>query len=82
MKTSLFTLQSFKIYFIDVLKFVGAQSVQYPENFEIHSHLKKHHVENRIKRLEAGTGIDWGTAEALAIGSLLYQVIFKCFHEK
>ena len=24
--------------------------------------------------MESGAGIDWGTAEALAIGSLLYQV--------
>jgi len=48
--------------------------VTFPPEFEIHSHLKKHHVENRLKKLEAGSGIDWGTAEALAIGSLLYQV--------
>jgi probable 2-oxoglutarate dehydrogenase E1 component DHKTD1 len=48
--------------------------VSYPPEFEIHSHLKKHHVENRLKKLEAGAGIDWGTAEALAVGSLLYQV--------
>lgn len=60
--------------FSDVLRYVGAQSVSYPPEFEIHSHLKKHHVENRLKRLESGAGIDWGTAEALAIGSLLYQV--------
>ena len=63
-----------KLIFPDVLRYVGAQSVSYPPEFEIHSHLKKHHVENRLKRLESGAGIDWGTAEALAIGSLLYQV--------
>ena len=61
----------------DVLRYVGAQSVSYPPEFEIHSHLKKHHVENRLKRLESGTGIDWGSAEALAIGSLLYQVSYQ-----
>jgi len=57
----------------DILKFVGSKSVQAPENFNVHSHLKKHHVEGRIKKLESGAGIDWGTAEALAMGSLLYQ---------
>merc|ERR1712042_118513 len=57
----------------DVLKFVGSKSVQAPENFNVHSHLKKHHIEGRIKKLESGSGIDWGTAEALAMGSLLFQ---------
>lgn len=57
----------------DVLKFVGSKSVQAPEDFNVHSHLKKHHIEGRIKKLESGSGIDWGTAEALAMGSLLYQ---------
>ena len=61
-----------------MLRYVGAQSVSYPPEFEIHSHLKKHHVENRLKRLESGAGIDWGTAEALAVGSLLYQVLSLC----
>ena len=58
----------------EVLKWVGAQSVKVPESFNVHSHLKKHHIEARIKKLEAGSGLEWGTAEALAIGSLLYQV--------
>ena len=31
------------------------------------------HVGNRKKKVESGTGIDWGTAESLAVGSLLYQ---------
>ena len=48
--------------------------MKYPEDFNIHSHLKKHHIEGRLKKMESGAGIDWGTAEALAIGSLLYQV--------
>lgn len=34
---------------------------------------KKTHVEARLKKLQAGTTIDWGLAEALAMGSLLYQ---------
>lgn len=31
------------------------------------------HVNSRLARLETGTKIDWSTAEALAIGSLMYQ---------
>ena len=61
----------------DVLKFVGSKSVQFPPDFNVHSHLKKHHIDGRLKKLETGTGIDWGSAEALAFGSLLYQVIFS-----
>ena len=61
----------------DVLKYVGSKSVQFPPDFNVHSHLKKHHIDGRLKKLETGTGIDWGSAEALAFGSLLYQVIFS-----
>ena len=57
-----------------LLKYVGSKSVAYPDDFNVHGHLKKHHIEGRIKKMENGGGIDWGTAEALALGSLLYQV--------
>ena len=63
----------------EVLKWVGAQSVNFPDSFNVHSHLKKHHIEGRIKKLEAGSGLDWGTAEALAIGSPLSQGHFFPF---
>ena len=39
----------------------------------LHGHLNKYLIENRRKKLEDGTKIDWGLAEALAVGSLLYQ---------
>lgn len=39
----------------------------------IHPHILKTHVKNRLTRLENGSRIDWATAEALAIGSLMYQ---------
>ncbi len=58
----------------DVLRYIGAKSIQCPSDFNAHPHLKKTHIEARLKKLQAGFGIDWGTAEALAIGSLLYQV--------
>lgn len=31
------------------------------------------HVEARLKKMESGSNIEWGTAEALAFGSLLLQ---------
>lgn len=40
---------------------------------DIHQNLLKHHVSNRLARISEGDGVDWSTAEALAIGSLLYQ---------
>lgn len=58
---------------LEGLLFVGAKSVETPDSFNIHPHLKKTHAEARIKKLGSGTGIDWATAEALAIGSLLHQ---------
>lgn len=39
----------------------------------IHPHLLKTHVNARLTKLANGTKIDWATAEALAIGSLMYQ---------
>jgi len=56
-----------------LLKYIGKQSVNIPSDFQVHSHLLKHHIEGRIKKMEGGTALDWGTAEALAMGSLLYQ---------
>jgi len=35
--------------------------------------LLKNHILNRLRRLENNKALDWSTAEALAIGSLLYQ---------
>lgn len=39
----------------------------------LHPHLRKTFVNGRLKKLEAGNKIDWATAEALAIGSLLHE---------
>jgi len=57
----------------EVLRFVGSRSVRTPEGFTVHPHLAKMHVEARLKKLEQGSSLDWGTCEALALGSLLYQ---------
>ncbi|KAG5337672.1 DHTK1 dehydrogenase, partial [Acromyrmex charruanus] len=58
---------------LGLLHFVGEKSVQMPPNFAIHPQLLKNHVQNRLKKIESGNALDWSTAEALAIGSLLYQ---------
>ena len=39
----------------------------------IHPQLIKTHTERRIHKLEEGAEIDWATAEALAMGTLLHQ---------
>lgn len=58
----------------EILRYIGMKSVQYPDNFNVHKHLKKIHVDARIVKLTTMTDkIDWATAEAMAIGSLLYQ---------
>lgn len=33
----------------------------------------KSHIQSRLNKIESGECLDWATAEALAIGSLLYQ---------
>lgn len=58
---------------IPLLQFVGAKSVDIPEQVQLHSHLGKTHTQARLNKLEEGTKLDWSTAEALALGSLLSQ---------
>lgn len=55
------------------LQYLGAKSVEVPENFNVHKHLKKTHIEARLQKLAEGRSLDWATAEALAFSSLLYQ---------
>ncbi|XP_065832966.1 2-oxoadipate dehydrogenase complex component E1-like [Oscarella lobularis] len=59
-------------YPIDALKLIGVKSVNH-ETLSLHPRLLKSHVEPRLKQIENGSSIDWATAEALAIGSLLHQ---------
>ncbi|XP_068579619.1 2-oxoadipate dehydrogenase complex component E1 [Cebidichthys violaceus] len=58
---------------VPLLQFVGGKSVDIPEEIQLHSHLRKTHVQARLQKLEEGTKLDWSTAEALAFGSLLSQ---------
>ncbi|XP_061576991.1 2-oxoadipate dehydrogenase complex component E1 [Cololabis saira] len=58
---------------VPLLQFIGAKSVDVPEDVQLHSHLGKTHVQARLQKLQEGTKLDWSTAEALAFGSLLSQ---------
>ncbi|XP_069483890.1 2-oxoadipate dehydrogenase complex component E1 [Ambystoma mexicanum] len=58
---------------VDLLKFIGAKSVEVPEEFQMHSHLLKMHAQARMQKLQEGSHLDWALAEGLALGSLLCQ---------
>jgi probable 2-oxoglutarate dehydrogenase E1 component DHKTD1 len=57
----------------DILKTIGIKSVASPDSFTVHSRLKKHHIQPRLAMMESGDKVDWATAEALALGSLLLE---------
>ena len=55
---------------MDLLKYVGGKSCE--SSVSVHAKVAKI-LEERRKRLEEGTSLDWATAEALAVGSMLMQ---------
>ena len=57
----------------DLLRYVGTKSTEFPEDFNVHFHLKKTHCEARVEKVCEGKNIDWATAEALAFGTLLHN---------
>lgn len=52
---------------------MGAQSVDIAGKVCVHPHLEKTQCQSRMKKVESGLNIDWATAEALAIGTLLLE---------
>ena len=54
----------------DVLETVAAAMTGVPEGFTVHPKLAKL-LEARVESVKSGEGIDWGTGEFLALGSLL-----------
>lgn len=56
----------------DSLKEVGTELTKIPAGFNIHPQIKKIY-DARRQSIETGEGIDFGTAEALAFGSLLQE---------
>lgn len=57
---------------IEVLRKIGIDAGTVPENFKMHRQMVKIFKQRR-EMSERGTGIDWGTAEAMAFGSLLIE---------
>ncbi|XP_061418706.1 LOW QUALITY PROTEIN: 2-oxoadipate dehydrogenase complex component E1 [Lethenteron reissneri] len=57
----------------ELLRFVGAKSVEVAPDVAMHGHLFKTHAQARLLKLQEGSKLDWATAEALAFGSLLTQ---------
>lgn len=57
---------------LSTLERIGNCLVNLPEGFNIHRQLGKI-LDTKRKMIENGAGIDWGTAEALAWGSLLIE---------
>jgi 2-oxoglutarate dehydrogenase E1 component len=56
----------------ELLKEVGTALTRIPATHNVHRTLKRI-LENKRKTLEAGTGLDWSTGEALAFGTLLAE---------
>ncbi|MFN3855228.1 MAG: 2-oxoglutarate dehydrogenase E1 component [Phreatobacter sp.] len=54
----------------EVLKRIGRAITKVPEGFTVHRTIQRF-MDNRLKTIETGEGIDWATAEALAFGSLV-----------
>jgi len=57
---------------IEVLRSIGIQAGTVPDNFKLHRQMKKI-FSARQEMAKQGEGIDWGTAEAMAYGSLLLE---------
>ena len=58
---------------IDALRKVGSVLATVPEDFNIHRRLNNMVLKAKQKTLDSETDIDWGTAEALAFGTLLLE---------
>merc|ERR1719162_796684 len=57
---------------IEMLRKIGMTAGTVPNDFKLHRQMKKIFAARR-EQVELGEGIDWGTAEALAFGSLLVE---------
>mmetsp|Transcript_28908 Transcript_28908/g.28607 ORF Transcript_28908/g.28607 Transcript_28908/m.28607 type:complete len:711 (-) Transcript_28908:28-2160(-) len=66
------TMSGYKLTGVDTnkIKSLGKKISTIPKDFEAHRMVRRI-FENRLKSIETGTGIDWGTAEALAFATLI-----------
>eukprot|EP00929_Paragymnodinium_shiwhaense_P089708 TRINITY_DN4987_c0_g1_i1.p1 TRINITY_DN4987_c0_g1~~TRINITY_DN4987_c0_g1_i1.p1 ORF type:complete len:1068 (-),score=284.92 TRINITY_DN4987_c0_g1_i1:229-3432(-) len=56
----------------EVLKQIGVRTCEVPEDFTLHSSLKRI-LKTKKEHIIEGKDLDWGTCEALAFGSLLLE---------
>ncbi|MBX9977251.1 MAG: 2-oxoglutarate dehydrogenase E1 component, partial [Alphaproteobacteria bacterium] len=56
----------------DILDAVGQQIFNTPDGIKVNSKIVRQ-LQAKQKMLETGEGVDWGTAEALAFGTLLHE---------
>lgn len=56
----------------EVLQFIAEQAARLPEHFQPHPTVRKVY-EARLEAVRRGVGLDWGTVEMLAYGSLLLE---------
>ncbi len=56
----------------EMLREIGAALTRAPDAFELNSKILRQ-LRDKQKMFESGEGIDWGAAEALALGSLLVE---------
>jgi 2-oxoglutarate dehydrogenase E1 component len=54
------------------LKEIGRKITKVPDGFRVHRTIARF-LENRVKAIESGVGIDWATGEALAFCTLLQE---------
>ena len=57
---------------LETLKRIGKRITEVPPDFNAHRTIRRQ-LDNKRKLIEAGEGIDWATAEALAMGSLMLE---------
>ncbi|OAD60605.1 hypothetical protein WN48_05122, partial [Eufriesea mexicana] len=58
---------------LNLLRFIAEKSVHIENDSAIHVKLLKNYIQPRLNKVAIGEHLDWATAEALAIGTLLYQ---------
>src|SRR6202023_4388988 len=57
---------------VTVLKDIGRKITKVPDGFRVHRTIQRF-LDNRVKAIDSGIGIDWATGEALAVCTLLQE---------
>jgi 2-oxoglutarate dehydrogenase E1 component len=57
---------------VKVLKEIGRNITKVPDGFRVHRTIQRF-LDNRVKAIDSGIGIDWATGEALAVCTLLQE---------